>query len=320
MTGFLTESSDSRASIRANSRRSFAVLMLTIFLPASVGCNLSRTMLAKSLMAGTVPSTQAAPLCQGPDCAAPTQQPVMTAMPVPQQPAAQVGMFQQMSPQQQSQYHPNQHPGAYPANGYPPNVNVTLQTGTLPPATIEPLPNQASQSGNSSATDPTNRRGDPDYQAMAHSMNMPAMSPEQLQAFHAFQAYQAFLSGRGMKSGQTMPAAPSPEAAEKLTQCEKQVEVMSRELETMKQWNETNTNNFLRLSIEQTRLQRDNEMLKRQAESTSRQYIESMDTLSNLISEVAPPVAQGDGPGLKANVPAANDNATQNAIVLPAVQ
>jgi len=89
-----------------------------------------------------------------------------------------------------------------------------------------------------------------------------------------------------------LPAQPVPQvpaSVEELSQCQNQLAEMNQQVSSLKRTTERAQQAMELMAAEQLKLQQQNESLLRRAERTDRQYLESMESLSQIISEVITP-------------------------------
>ena len=115
------------------------------------------------------------------------------------------------------------------------------------------------------------------------------------------------------------PVADDSVSAVDLSLCQKKMEEMNHQISSLTVATERAHHAMSVMAVEQKKLQRQNDDLQRRADSTDRQYLESMDSLSQIISEVISP-----NPELLTPVPASSvsvQKSDQNLreIPLPAV-
>jgi uncharacterized coiled-coil protein SlyX len=92
------------------------------------------------------------------------------------------------------------------------------------------------------------------------------------------------------------PAFPPPVPAEpayaaELSQCQKRLEELNQQITSLQETSERSQQAMQVMVAEQKNLQRQNLELKRRVEKTDQQYLESMDSLSQIIDEVMSPPA-----------------------------
>lgn len=111
-----------------------------------------------------------------------------------------------------------------------------------------------------------------------------------------------------------------PAAAEKLSECEQQVAAMNEKLSTLQNTTEMTRKAMRSLKLEQLQLKAENELLLKRAEESDRQFMESMDTLSEIIDEFVPPATEVPEARPARSASLNNGVPEKTAILLPTVE
>ncbi len=116
------------------------------------------------------------------------------------------------------------------------------------------------------------------------------------------------------------PAVPAvPASAAELSQCQKQLEELNQQITSLRETTERSQQAMQVMAVEQKNLQMQNQLLKQRAEKTDRQYLESMESLSQIIGEVVSPPAAAANPAPASSASSKKPNPGSSAILLPSV-
>jgi len=117
-----------------------------------------------------------------------------------------------------------------------------------------------------------------------------------------------------------VPIAPAVTAsAAELSQCQKRLEELNQQITSLRETSERSQQAMQVMVAEQKNLQRQNLELKRRVEKTDQQYLESMDSLSQIIDEVMSPPAPAVNRVPASSFGSKKPNQDSSAIELPSV-
>jgi hypothetical protein len=363
MDGIAPESSTKCGSIRSGlsagsslSGKILTGLLISACLSAVSGCTFTRQALLKTLKAEDASAKSAAASdCTRPDCAAPVVNaaaPPMTAFPTPvpsetppaatpgPHPMPQSAMHQNAMPQNAmlqsgipqtampqsamtqpmmqpimqvpSEYSmqaspqmqvPQQFAHSYPANG----VSQPQQVLPAPPITIQP---SAVPFGYrvGLVPDPAVLGTLPATSDMSQSGAMLSCPPP------------------SQYPGRIMTPAQSSPVDEKLTECQTQVEALSQRLSSLQDSTQSNELTLQTMAAEQMRLKKDNELLRKRAEMADKQYLQTLDSLSNMLEDDRPEPAEPVEPAAPSTTRQTNSRSSQpqysepTSVLLPTVE
>ncbi|GEM_PF-2419716 len=287
-----------------SARRALGTFLSLLCLWSSSGCAFTKSVLLKPMIGDVAQQSQqtgaAGKDCAKPDCAAPgpplTSQVPLTAMPVPQAavPPA-VSELPQPTPTLTSQLmaQPVPHVPPLTSPAQPGNVAQSA-VPQIPVVTMVPPGWKLVPESTSAAPG----RMDPEYCVPAPVPGSSYPDP----AAHA---------------------STAPVVDVKLQQCEQQMAEMTAKVTGLQNTTEVTRQAMLNMAVEQMRLQNENEALKQRAEENHREFIQSIDSISQFIDEVTPP--ETSEPPVRPPVPQQSTRRTtkrpaEMAVLLPSVE
>lgn len=253
-------------------RRILGTFLGSLCLWGSSGCAFTKSVLLKPIIGDVAEQSQQAGAagkdCAKPDCAAPgpalTSQVPLTAMPVPQMPVPQmavppaVGELPLPAPALTSQFM------AQPVPNVPP-LTSSAQAGNVAQSTVPQIP--------------VVTMVPPGWKLVPEST---AAAPGRMDPVYCVPVP---VPG----SSYPDPAAHAPVVDVKLQQCEQQMAEMTAKVTGLQNSTEVTRQAMLNMAVEQMRLRNENEALKQRAEENHREFIQSIDSISQFIDEVTPP-------------------------------
>jgi hypothetical protein len=126
--------------------------------------------------------------------------------------------------------------------------------------------------------------------------------------------------------GRIMTPAQSSPVDEKLTECQTQVEALSQRLSSLQDSTQSNELTLQTMAAEQMRLKKDNELLRKRAEMADKQYLQTLDSLSNMLEDDRPEPAEPVEPAAPSTTRQTNSRSSQpqysepTSVLLPTVE
>jgi len=256
--------------------RVLAAVLCSMCLSLLSGCAVTKSVLLKPLTGDTgQPSATAANAssdCVKPDCAAPgslvVPQIPMTAMPVPQNALVPQTAVPPAAPE-------------LPQLVPPVSIPLAQDSAQIPSPVVATNVAQSFHGAQSVVTPtPVVTMIPPGWKLVPDAV---AVAPEQIAEEPCVPLAAPYSPYRSTDS----PATPVANA--KLLQCEQQMVEMTEKIMGLQNTTEVTKQAMLNMAVEQMRLRNENEALKQRADETHREFIQSIDSISQFIDEVIPP-------------------------------
>ncbi len=306
------------ASFLSHQGRVLAAVLCSMCLSWLSGCAVTKSVLLNPMLGDmgqpAAPVANSSSDCVKPDCAAPgahlVPQVPMTAMPVPQN-------------------------ALVPQTAVPPAA--VEQPQPVPPVTVQPVPIPSAQdsaqlsspvmatnvaqsfNGSESAVMPMPvvTMIPPGWKLVPDAV---AVAPERMDDEPCVPLVAPYSPYR------SVDAPGTPVANAKLLQCEQQMVEMTEKIMGLQNTTEVTKQAMLNMAVEQMRLRNENEALKQRADETHREFIQSIDSISQFIDEVIPPeTVEPPKTPVRQPVPQQSTRRTtkrseQMAVLLPSVE